>query len=80
MSRTYFQVQKNRFESVVVRWMNLEPVRQSEVKKNKYNILKHIYGIWRNSADEPNCSEGMEITDIEYRHVGTVGEGEGGIS
>ena len=38
---------KNECESVLVRWMNLEPVIQSEVrkKKNKYHILMHIYGI-----------------------------------
>ena len=38
---------KNEFESVVVRWMNLEPVIQGEVsqkEKNKYCILMHIYG------------------------------------
>ena len=36
---------KNEFESVLVRWMNLEPVMQSEVsqkEKNKYHILMHI--------------------------------------
>ena len=39
---------KTEFESVLVRWMNLEPVIQSEVnqkEKNKYCILTHIYGI-----------------------------------
>ena len=39
---------KNEFESVLVRWMNLEPVMQSEVsqkEKNKYHILIHIYEI-----------------------------------
>ena len=33
--------QKHKFESVLVRWMNLEPVIKSEVnqkKKNKYHI------------------------------------------
>ena len=38
----------NRFDSVVVRWVNLEPVIKSEVsqkEKNKYHILTHIYGI-----------------------------------
>jgi len=38
----------NTFESVVVRWMNLKPVTQSEVsqrQKNKFCILMHIYGI-----------------------------------
>ena len=37
---------KNTFESVLMRWMNLEPIIQSEVrKKDKYHILMHIYGI-----------------------------------
>ena len=39
---------KTEFESVLVRWMNLKPVIQSEVsqkEKNKYHILTHIYGI-----------------------------------
>ena len=36
------------FQSVLMRWMKLEPIIQSEVsqeKKNKYHILRHIYGI-----------------------------------
>jgi len=39
---------KNELGSVVVRWMNLEPVIQSEVGQNvenKYHILIHICGI-----------------------------------
>ena len=35
---------KNAFESVLVRWMNLEPIIQSEVsqkEKEKYHILTH---------------------------------------
>ena len=39
---------KNTFESVLMRWMNLEPIIQSEVsqkEKEKYRILMHIYGI-----------------------------------
>ena len=39
---------ENELESVVVRWMNLEPVIQSEVGQNvenKYHILIHICGI-----------------------------------
>ena len=37
---------RNTFESVLIRWMNLEPIIQSEVsqkEKDKY-ILTHIYG------------------------------------
>ena len=39
---------KNAFESVLVRWMGLEPIIQSEVsqkEKHHYSILTHIYGI-----------------------------------
>ena len=39
---------KNTFESVLMRWMKLEPVIQSEVsqkEKHQYSILTHIYGI-----------------------------------
>ena len=39
---------RKEFESVLMRWMNLEPVIQSEVsqkEKNRYFILTHIYGI-----------------------------------
>ena len=41
-------IKKNTFESVLMRWMNLEPIIQSEVsqkEKNKYRILTHIYEI-----------------------------------
>ena len=39
---------KNTFESVLMRWMKLEPTIQSEVsqkEKHQYSILIHIYGI-----------------------------------
>ena len=41
-------IKKNTFESVLMRWMKLEPVIQSEVsqkKNHQYSILSHIYGI-----------------------------------
>ena len=31
----YSAIERNEFESVLVRWMNLEPVIQSEVKSQK---------------------------------------------
>ena len=37
-----------KLESVLARWMNLEPVIQSEVSQkenDKYRILTHTYGI-----------------------------------
>ena len=42
----YSAIKRNTFESVLMRWMNLEPITQSEVsQKDKYHILMHIYGI-----------------------------------
>ena len=44
----YSAIKKNLFESVLMRWMKLEPIIQSEVSlkdKAHYNILTHIYGI-----------------------------------
>ena len=42
----YSAVKKNSFESVLMRWMKLEPIIQSEVSqkdKEHYSILTHIY-------------------------------------
>ena len=37
---------KETFESVLLRWMNLDSIIQSEEsEKDKYHILTHIYGI-----------------------------------
>ena len=44
----YSTIRRNAFESVLMRWMNLEPIKQSEVnqkEKEKYHILMHIYRI-----------------------------------
>ena len=44
----YLAIKKNAFESVLMRWMKLEPIVQSEVsqkRKYQYSILMHIYGI-----------------------------------
>ena len=43
----YPAMKSNAFECVLMRWMNLEPIIQSEEsqkEKNKYPILVHIYG------------------------------------
>ena len=44
----YSAIKKNIFESVLIRWMKLEPIIQSEVSqkdKDQYSILTHINGI-----------------------------------
>ena len=46
----YSAIKKNAFESILMRWLKLEPIIQSEVsqkkkKKHQYSIITHIYGI-----------------------------------
>ena len=44
----YSAIKNNSFESVLMRWMKLEPIIQSEVsqkEKHQYSILMHTYGI-----------------------------------
>ena len=43
----YSAIKNNAFESVLIRWMKLEPMIQSKVRKKNTNksILTHIYRI-----------------------------------
>ena len=44
----YSAIKKNSSESVLMRWMKLEPIIQSKVsqkEKHQYSIVTHIYGI-----------------------------------
>ena len=44
----YSAIKRNAFESVLMTWMNLEPIIQSEVSQeelDEHRILTHIYGI-----------------------------------
>ena len=46
----YSAIKRNAFESVLMRWMNLE---QNEVsQKEKYHILTHIYKTEKNDNEE----------------------------
>ena len=57
----YSAIKRNKFESVLDRCMNLEPLIQSKVgQKNKYHILTHMYEIQKNGTDEPICRLGIE--------------------
>ena len=67
---------KKEIESVIVRWMNPEPVIQravSQKEKSKHCILMHIYGIYKNSTDEPIYREGWR-----HGHRERSGEHSGG--
>ena len=49
----YSAIKRNTYESVLMRWMNLEPIIQSEVsQKEKDFILMYIYGIQKNNTEE----------------------------
>ena len=44
----YSAIKRNAFESVLMRWVKLEPIMQSEESqkgKDEYHILMHIYGV-----------------------------------
>ena len=46
----YSAIKKSTFESVLMRWMKLEPIIHSEVsqkEKHQYSIVMHIYVIYK---------------------------------
>ena len=65
-----------------MRWMNLEPIIQSEVsqkeKKTKYCRVMHIYMEFVHRWTYLQGNSG--VADIEKGLVDTVGEGESGAS
>ena len=59
----YSAIKKKTFESVLMRWIKLEPIIQSEVsqkEKHQYSILMHIYGIQKDGSDNPVCKTAKE--------------------
>ena len=59
----YSAIKSNAFESVLMRWMNLEPIMQSEVsqkEKDKYRRLAHIYGIYKDGTEKFICRAAVE--------------------
>ena len=77
----YSAIKKNSFESVLMRWMKLEPIIQSEVSqkdKDQYSILMRIYGILKDGNDNP-ISKTEKETQMYRTDFWTLGEGEGGM-
>ena len=77
----YSAIKKNTFESVLMRWMKLEPVIQSEVsqkEKHQYSILMHIYGIQKDGNNDL-IYETARDKNVKNRLLDSVGEGEGGM-
>ena len=74
----YSAIKRNAFESVMMRWMNLEPIIQSEVsqkEKDKYRILMHKYGIKKNGSEKFIYRAAVGETAIENRLM-DMGRGE----
>ena len=67
----YTAIKKNSFESILMRCMKLDPIIPSEVNqkdKDHYNILTHIYGIYKDVNDNPICRTEKKKMKI-YRTV-----------
>ena len=75
----YSAIKKNTFKSVLMRWMKLEPIIQSEVsqkEKRQYSILTHIYGIYKDGDDNPVCETAKETQICIEQSFGFCGRGQ----
>ena len=75
----YAAIQRTTFESVLMRWMSLEPIMQSEVSQKEKDILCINAYIWNLEREYRCCYvQGFKgDTDIKDRLLDTVEEGEG---
>ena len=76
----YSAIKRNTFESVLMRWVNLEPIIQSEVsqkEKEKYRIQMDTYRIKKDGTKEFICRAEMKKqtskTDLWKRGEGRTG-------
>ena len=79
MMEYYSTMEKGTFESILMRWMNLEPMTQSEVsqkKKDKYYLLIWSPDRWYQRS---YVQSSKRDTDVKNRLLDSVGEGEGGM-
>ena len=78
----YLAIKRNTFESVLMRWMNLEPIipnKVSQKEEDKYCILMHIYRIQKNGTEEFIYRTAVEKQTQRiqaYEHGERGGEGE----
>ena len=73
----YSAIKGNETGSFVMMWMNLESVIQNEIsqkEKNKYHILLHICGIYKNDIDDLICKTEIE-TQTQRTNVWVGGNG-----
>ena len=77
----YSAIKKNAFESVLMRWMKLEPIIQSEASQKEKTIQYINAYIWNLERWlwEPYMWDSKIDTDVNNRLLVSVGEGEGGM-
>ena len=78
----YSAIKKNAFESLLMKWMKLEPIIQSEVsqkEKHQYSILTHIYMEFRKMVTKTLHKKQQGRHRDKEQNFGLVGEGEGGM-
>ena len=66
----YSTIKRNTFESFLMRWMNQDPIIQSEVSQkenDRYRILMHIYRIQKKWYSKIDLQGSYEETDIENK-------------
>ena len=59
-----------------------KPVIQSEVsqkEKDKYCILTHTYGIYKDGSNDLTCRAAKETQMLRNRLLDSAGEGKGGV-
>ena len=78
----YSFIKKNIFQSVLMKWMKLEPIIQSELsqkEKHQYSILTHIYGIQKDGNDNTIFETEKETQMLQNSRWDSVGDGKGGM-
>ena len=78
----YSAIKKNSFESVLMRWMKLEPIMQevSQKDKDQHSILTDIYMEFKKIVTITlYAKQKKRGTDVQNRLLDSVGEDEGGI-
>ena len=80
MKCSIFFTERNAFESVLTRWMNLEPIIQSEVKSERKRQILYINTYtWNLERWDRQSYVQSGDTDVENRHLDSAREGKGGM-
>ena len=73
-------IKRNALESVLMKWMNLQSIIQSEVSQKERQTLYIGAHMWSSERwhRRPSMQGSKGGTDVRNRRSDSVGEGEGG--